>query len=120
MKNHSRRSAGSQEFGRSNRRSILDLRAKKPRLLPAWQAYSVLFYDVRLRDEIGGLWEARYIRKNPGCNCDSIPKPPLNWRNRMLRKLLSEESQEVKDEVEEARQSMRQSITEIGDAEDDE
>lgn len=93
--------------------------AKKPRLLPAWQAYSILFYDVRLRDEIQGSWEARYIRQNPGCNRDSIPKPDLKWRNRMLRKLLSEESEEVQNEVEQARQSMRLSITEIGDAEDE-
>jgi hypothetical protein len=95
------------------------LSAKKPRLLPAWQAYSILFYDVRLRDQIQDLWEARYIANNPGCNRDSIPKPDLKWRNGMLQKLFSEEGEEVQQEVEQARQSMHLSTTEIGDAEDD-
>jgi hypothetical protein len=103
----------------TNRRQILDLRAKKPRKLPAWQAYSVLYYKDRLRDEIQGLWKARYIRKNPGCDRRSIPKPKLEWRNRMVQKLFEKESEEVKNEVEEVRKSMQRSMTELADAEDD-
>jgi hypothetical protein len=102
------------------KRKLLDLSAKRPKLLPAFQAYSKLYYDSRLRPIVEGRWREVYVQKNPDHD-PAIPIPPVDlvFRNKLLKNMLDNETAAVKAEVEANRQQTRDDEVEIGDFEDE-
>lgn len=114
MKNHSRASAR----GGEGRRWILDLSGKKTKKLPTWQAYSKLFYDTKIKDQVRRRWKAYYLSKNPGFDpiANPTPPPPLKFLNMVTKELYEQESAEVKDEVERSRVTDGRSTSVVADA----
>ena len=52
--NHTRETYSTGEKGKK----VLDLKVKKPKLLPDWQAYSLLHYDTRVKEVVTDTWPA--------------------------------------------------------------
>jgi hypothetical protein len=84
---------------------MLNLTSKKPRLMPAWQAYSLLYYDTRVKDVVVEQWPAvrdRWLdRKAKGEGIDKDPPnaAPLWFQNQIVREEYNIETDEVKEEV---------------------
>ena len=79
---------------------MLDLSAKRSRKLSTWQAYSKLYYESKLKDQIQEKWEAKYLSDHPGHDPTSIPPPPLPFRNEVTKWLYNLEPLDVRNEVE--------------------
>ena len=105
-------------------KKVLDLSNKKPKLLPAWQAYSKLYWRPKLKEIVKEKWKTKYLRKHPNCNPNKIPEYEIDFRNRVIRDCLAEESQEFRDEIDDIRQRWQQEQANdngvIDDATDDE
>jgi hypothetical protein len=92
------------------RRKVLDLTTKKTKkLLPEWQAYSHLFYDVKIKDVVMEEWPAERAclleQKVNGEEIKEAPKEaPLWFRNKLVQAEFKIETDEVRKEVEEYRQ----------------
>jgi hypothetical protein len=84
---------------------MLDLTLKKPRLMPAWQAYSLLYYDTRVKDVVVEQWPAVRDRllekkaKGEDIGKDPPKAAPLWFRNQIVREEYKIETDEVKEEV---------------------
>jgi len=90
---------------------VLDFNGKKQKLLPDWQAYSHLFYDTKIKDVVMEEWPAERAslleRKANGEDIKDAPKEaPLWFRNKIVRAEFFIETDEVKKEVEDYRQSL--------------
>jgi hypothetical protein len=76
-----------------------------PKLVQPWQAYLNKFQDTKLKQDIDDAWQD-YIKEVPeGENPD---KTQFEVRNKVARRLYEDETLEVKQEVEEHRQKMRE------------
>jgi hypothetical protein len=95
--NNHTRSGGTSE----TRAKVLDLRGKKSKKLQPTQAYSQLYYETHLKSTIADQWE-KHVARHP----DDAQKtgPPLNFRNKVIKAMYSQESAEVKAEVERRRE----------------
>jgi hypothetical protein len=115
IKNHGRSIGGASD----GKRKLLDLSAKRPKLLPAFQAYSKLHYDS-LRPIVEERWRKAYLQKNPEHD-PAVPIPPVDlvFRNKLLKDMLERESDAVKAQVEANRQQTRDDEVEIGDFDDE-
>ena len=98
--NHTR-----QSFSGGRRNQMLNLTSKKPKLIPAWQAYSLLYYDTRIKDIVVEQWPAMRDRlldkKARGEDIGKEPPKaaPLWFRNQIVREEYKIETDEVKEEV---------------------
>jgi hypothetical protein len=97
----------------------LDLKSKKAKKLPPWQAYSRLHYQTKLKEIIQARWKIQYLAENPDHEQQKpIPQPPLAFRNGMIQELYKNESPEIKRKVEEERD--RAGTQDIEEGEDEE
>jgi hypothetical protein len=84
---------------------MLNLTSKKPKLIAAWQAYSLLYYDTRVKDIVVEQWPAARDRLlDKKANGEDIGKDPpkaapLWFRNQIVREEYKIETDEVKEEV---------------------
>jgi hypothetical protein len=90
MNNHTRSTSSGE--GRLKR---LDLTGKKPRRWQPYQAYSRLYYTTKLRPIIA----AGYLEYLIALPAGEEPDSQFKYRNRQLRLMLEEETDEVKAEV---------------------
>lgn len=90
MNNHTRSTSSGK--GRPKR---LDLTGKKPKRWQPYQAYSRLYYAMRLRSIIA----AEYLEYLATVPDGEEPYSQFKHRNRQLRLMLEEETDEVKAEV---------------------
>jgi hypothetical protein len=86
------------------RKSLLAFsKSKKPKRLPAFQVFSQLYYDEKIKDILMDRWvrerhlEKDYDAEKPGA------RPTLKFQNKVTREIYEAESQEVKEEVEKYR-----------------
>lgn len=103
----------------TGRRSGLDLiKQSKTRLLSIYHAYSAMF-KLRLGPIIDKEWADAVMsqRLAEEDKLKSIPAVPINFRNAALKRMLADESTEVKAQVEAWRQAQR--TLEIKDEGDD-
>jgi hypothetical protein len=104
--NHTRDSSAG-----DGRRAVLDLSMKKSKTLPDWQAYSVLYYETKVMATANEQWPAEreklLERKANGEKMKGPPAAaPLWFRNKLVMAAFQNETQEVKDEVENFRKSL--------------
>ena len=97
------------------RKQVLNLKVKKPKLLPDWQAYSLLYYDTRVKEVVSDTWPIERARlleqKSNGEEVVDAPEAaPLWFRNKTTRSEFNMETEEVKNEVEKYRQSLLEDI----------
>jgi hypothetical protein len=84
---------------------------KKTKMLPDWQAYSVLYYETKVMATANEQWPAeREKLLERRANGEKMEKPPaaapLWFRNKLVMAAFQTETQEVKDEVENFRKSL--------------
>ena len=88
---------------------MLDLKAKKPKKRQDWQAYSRLYWDRKLKQEVQDEWDAHTKAMSEKAAAENVKRPtfpdcpPLSFRNKIVQRLFIAESPEVKDEVEKYR-----------------
>jgi hypothetical protein len=91
------------------RKPLLAFGSKKPKKLPAFQVYSKLYYDEKIKDILMERWrnerhlEDEYDTENPAA------RPTIKFQNKVTRELYDAESQEVKENVEKHRSRERES-----------
>lgn len=85
----------------NTKKDVLDFRQRKPKRLPASQAYSLLYYDDRVREVFNKRWEEKKALHQAGI-LNILPNE-LVFRNQVTKEMLDAETQAVKDEVEEHR-----------------
>jgi hypothetical protein len=92
-------------------RGILKL-SPPPKLVHPWQAYLNKFQTDRLKEPIDDAWED-YIKGVP--DGEAPKKTQFEVRNKVAQRLYEDETPEIKQEVEEHRQKMKEdgSITDI-------
>jgi len=95
---------------------MLDLSTKRSRKLSTWQAYSKLYYESKIKDQVQEKWQAKYLSDHPGHDLNSIPPPPLKFRNEVTKWLYNLEPIDVKNEVEVER---NREVIEIVDDDDE-
>ena len=71
------------------------------RKLSSTQAYTKLYYASKLKPVVDKAWE-RHVAENPGV--EGRRGEQLGHQNKLLAKLLSEETEEVKQKVEQRRE----------------
>jgi hypothetical protein len=87
---------------------------KPKKHLPEWQAYSVLYYKKGLSERIQADWKIRYLENNPAHDpATEVPSAPMSFRNDKTREYYEHETDEVKEEVKEARKVAPQSVDEL-------
>lgn len=86
-------------------RGILKLSAP-PKLVQPWQAYLNKFQDTKLKQNIEDAWQA-YTQDVP--EGEKPKKTLFEIRNKVAQSLYANETPEIKQEVEEHRQRMRDS-----------
>jgi hypothetical protein len=75
-----------------------------PKLVHPWQAYQNKFYNTKLRPKVEEAWN-EYLKQVPE---GQKPKKTLfEIRNQVVRELYENETDEVKQEVEEHRKQMK-------------
>jgi hypothetical protein len=83
---------------------VLDLSGKKSKKLPAWQAYSRLYYDTRVKATTNREWEEHvraFMENRPEGDETMLPTvPPLSFCNEVTRRLFASETEDIKVEVE--------------------
>lgn len=89
----------------SGTRGILKLSAT-PKLVQPWQAYLNKFQDTRLKQDIESAWQDCIEQEPEG---KKPKKTQFEVRNKVAKSLYEQETPEVKQEVEEHRQKMRES-----------
>ena len=109
--NHTRDSSSGQ-----GKRKLLDLRPKKSRMLPNWQAYSHLYYDEKLKEVVEEEWPAEreeiLARREEGGKDVKAPEvAPLWFWNKIAIRVFKDETSEVKEIVEMYRQSRSGVVT---------
>jgi len=115
FKNHSRAGASKGD----GRRQLLDLREHKRKKLPAWQAYSKLYYEKKVKEVVDAQWKVKYVAENPDHDETlSVPPAPLRFRNQIIRQLYEQETDDVKDEVETSREKLGENDLEVDANED--
>ena len=118
--NHTRDSSAG-----DGRKALLDLSAKKTKMLPDWQAYSILYYESKVMDTANEQWPAeREKLLERRANGEEMKEPPeaapLWFRNKLVRIAFQTETQEVKDEIENYRKSLSGDLVVDDDDDDDE
>lgn len=88
---------------------------KKSRRLQAWQAYSQLYYEDRVKATADRRWETLLEEKELGLITDMPNR--LTFHRQMIMEFFEKESEEVKEEVEKYRQS--ESVNENSLSEDE-
>jgi hypothetical protein len=93
------------------RKELLDLSAKKPKMMIDWQAYSILYYESKVMDTANEQWPAeREKLLERRANGEKLKEPPeaapLWFRNKLTRIAFRTETQEVKDEIDKYRKSL--------------
>src|ERR1700722_4132091 len=88
----------------TDRRKILDLsgKVKKKKKLSLVQAYTKLFWKSKLEAIIQDEWRNDWLQRNPGYDekgQGEIPKPKLDFRNKVISWLWEQESLEIKTKV---------------------
>jgi hypothetical protein len=87
----------------TGKRAVLDLKGKR-KLAAPWQAYQSLYYEKKLKALVESAWQ-EYLSSVPE---GSTPKKTrFVVKNELIQRLYAQESDEVKEEVEEYRQKMR-------------
>ena len=86
-------------------RGVLKL-STVPKLLQPWQAYQNKFYDTKLKHKVEESWK-EYLGQFP--KGQKPEKTLFEFRNQMVQKFYREETDEIKQEVEEHRQAMKAS-----------
>ncbi|KAH7904721.1 hypothetical protein BJ138DRAFT_1018727 [Hygrophoropsis aurantiaca] len=109
--NHTRVNGGKERQGK---RKLLDLRARKQKILPDWQAYSHLYYEERVKPDVDAEWPTRREALKESGQEDTPEMAPLWFRNQVTKRKFGAESDEVKAEVEEYRKQTDQSIEDEG------
>lgn len=84
-------------------RGVLKL-SSTPKLVQPWQAYQNKFYDAKLKPKVEEAWN-RYLSEVP--EGQKPAKTLFEVRNRVVRELYENETDEVKQEVEEHRKRMK-------------
>jgi hypothetical protein len=89
-------------------------------MLPATQAFLLLYYASKVKSIAEKAWEREKVLL--AARGDSVPKAmTIAFRNKITKQVLEQESQEVKDEVEEYRKNCAGKATQdVGDEDDDE
>ena len=87
--------------------------------MPAWQVYSKVFWNSRLKDKVQARYEDKYLRKYPDIPCTSIPFAPIKYQNKLLRIMWEKESKSVKAEIEKARRTMQSGDGDSDDGDDE-
>jgi hypothetical protein len=87
---------------------VLNLSGKKEQMLAAWQAYSRLYYDDRVKATAEREWEeVKKTEESRGDQGKALPKEaPLGFRNNVTQRIFTTESQEIKDEVDKYRKDL--------------
>jgi actin-related protein len=118
--NHTRDSSAG-----DGRKTLLDLSTKKQKMLPDWQAYSILYYESKVMAMANEQWPAereKLLEKR--ANGENMKEPPeaapLWFRNKLVRTVFQTETQEVKDEVENYRKSLSGAFVADEDEDEDE
>jgi hypothetical protein len=75
-----------------------------PKLVHPWQAYQNKFYSTKLKPKVEEVWE-EYLNHVP--EGQKPGKTLFEIRNQVVQKLYEEETDEVKQEVEEHRKKMK-------------
>ena len=83
--------------GSDRRLKPLNLSVRPTRKLSSTQAYTKLYYASKLKPVVDKAWE-QHVAENPGIN--SKRGEQLGHRNKLLAKLLSAETEELKQKVE--------------------
>jgi hypothetical protein len=78
---------------------MFDFHKKRPRKLPAWQAYSKIYYESKLKPIVQEQWNKKFLKDNPHHGSKRIPAVELKFRNAAIQVLFEAESTEVKEEV---------------------
>ena len=83
-------------------------------MLADYQAYSSMFKS-RLEPIIQQEWQAQILaeRLTDDDKAKRIPPVPLNFRNKTLRRLLAEEPQEIREEVDTWRRAQRKNEVKV-------
>jgi hypothetical protein len=82
-------------------------------MLPATQAFSLLYYKSKVKSIAEEAWEHEKVLL--AARGDPVPKGmTIAFRKKITRQVLQQESQEVKDEVEEYRKNCADKATEDG------
>lgn len=97
--NHARSIGGAAGSGRQIK--PLNLSVRPTRKLSATHAYTKLYYASKLKPIVDEAWE-QHVAKNPGENWGKGDR--LKHQNKLLAELLSDESEEVKQKVEQCRE----------------
>ena len=85
---------------------MLDLSAKQPKKRRDWQAYSHLYWNGKLKQEVHGEWDAhkKTMLEKAATENAKLPTFPdgalLSFHNKVVQWLFATESPEVRDEVE--------------------
>jgi hypothetical protein len=75
-----------------------------PKLVHPWQAYQNKFYSTKLKPKVDEAWK-EYLNQIP--EGQKPGKTLFEIRNHVVQKLYEEETDEVKQEVEEHRKKMK-------------
>src|SRR5260221_8040715 len=86
--------------GSEHRLKPLNLSVRPTRKLSSTHAYTKLYYSSKLKPIVDKAWE-QYVAENPGKNSGG---DQLRHQNKLLAELLSAETEEVKQKVEQCRE----------------
>ena len=76
---------------------------KPARLVPAWQTYVNLYYEEKLKAAVEKAYADQFTSLGEGKN----PKPKVVIMGEVARAMLEEESDEIKEEIENHRQKVK-------------
>jgi hypothetical protein len=78
-------------------------KSKKPKKLAAYQAYSHLFFDEKIKNVLEARWLAERHLEKDFEEDNPKEKPSIRFQNKVTRELYELETDDVKEEVEEYR-----------------
>src|SRR5262245_44798782 len=101
------------------RKALFNLNAKPRKKLPAFQAYQKL-YDEKIKSVVQREWPIEWKNSPSFSEDQKVPPPSIAFQNKIATKLLAEESEEIKQEVEKYRESRGEYVEDVDDETGDE
>jgi hypothetical protein len=72
-------------------------------MLPAWQAYSTLYYQKKIKDVVTSRWKMKWECSEDYDPAKKIPSPSIDFINATTKSMWADETPEVRAEVEKYR-----------------
>jgi hypothetical protein len=97
---------------------------RKKKKLSLTQAYTKLYWKVKVEDLVNKRWKVKWLEDNPDFDANDpfqrIPRPDIGFRNRVVQALYDSEPKEIKTAVQDYRETTREQSDSSDNEESDE